>query len=177
MTMSYMKTKWLATMLLIALASGTAQAQSISAGSVSVQQQTVTAVSSAQLLALDVTPITLVPAPGAGTAIIVDEVVYNYTFGTTPYTTFSKGGVFYGVPVSISNAAAPNDNGISLLSDSTFTVVSGTYVPLSGIGIYTASVSNNQPVTYGAPSSGLYSPYVGGDGTMTVTVVYRVLTL
>src|SRR5690606_17074763 len=42
-------------------------------------------ISSAQLLAIATTPVELIPAQGAGTYIVIDNVVSIYQYGTEPY--------------------------------------------------------------------------------------------
>lgn len=139
------------------------------------QQQIVTPVTSAQLLALNTTPLVLVPAQGVGTAIIVDEIIYDYTFVSAAYTTGSAGGIFYGAPTSSAYIAGAWDDQLSLLTSSGIFFAPTNAAPATGKIVRT--IVENQPIVYGAPSFGTYSAYVGGDGTMTVTVVYRVLTL
>ena len=50
--------------------------------------------SSAQILAAAVTPVTVIPAPGAGKSMTVFKSVYELLFGTTPYTG-GQGALFY----------------------------------------------------------------------------------
>lgn len=137
------------------------------------QQETITSVTSAQLLALDVTPISLVPAAGAGTVVIVDEIIYEYTFVSVAYTAGSIGGIFYGTPVGFSNSAGQFDAALTTNTSSCLKVAPATMLA----SVYPRTTVENQPILYGAPSATGYGPYVGGDGTMIVTVVYRVLTL
>ena len=49
-----------------------------------------TEISSAQLLDLHNTPITLVPTQGSGVAVFVDKMVTKYTFVTTPYSHYGN---------------------------------------------------------------------------------------
>ena len=42
-----------------------------------------TEITSAQLLDLQNTPITIIPSQGAGTVIVIDSMIAKYTFGTT----------------------------------------------------------------------------------------------
>jgi hypothetical protein len=55
------------------------------------QQTALVTVTAAQVLLLNGTPITLVAAPGAGLAIVVDEVVVFMDYATTAYTEVAAG--------------------------------------------------------------------------------------
>jgi hypothetical protein len=169
--------KWLC-MLLVLTPFGMAHAQFSSP----TQQQTQTIVTSAQLLALNTTPVTLVPAPpqGAGYAIVVDMVVYSYTHVTTDYATNSDGGIFYGTPAGQTNSAGSDDRTITTAVvnvGNSMILVAPAYRGGSSFApvLVQRAVAENQPIMYGAPSSGIYSPYLTGDGTMTVTVIYHII--
>jgi hypothetical protein len=53
-------------------------------------------VSSAQLLALNTTPLTVVAAPGAGFSIRVISATFSYTYLTSAYTDSGAAGLYYG---------------------------------------------------------------------------------
>lgn len=59
-------------------------------GIISAGKQTDVIISSAQILAMNVTPITLIPAPGAGKAIILNKLVSMLDYNTIAYA--SVGG-------------------------------------------------------------------------------------
>ena len=52
------------------------------------------AISSAQILALNSSPVTLVPAPGAGFTVFPQEVLVQYIFVTTAYTGDTTAQIF-----------------------------------------------------------------------------------
>ncbi len=143
----------------------------VSAGSTSTQTQVTVTLTSAQLLALNITPQTVIPAPGAGFAIVVDGVIYSYTFVTTPYDTSSQGALYYGT--STAHLAGSDDGGIALLSVSELLIAPTTNQSgnVAAVGV-ARSVAENAPVTYGAQF-----PFVNGDGTMKITAIYHLLAL
>jgi hypothetical protein len=172
-----------AALLLAFLLVGSVHAQQAgTSGVLGAQQQYHGTFSSAQLLALSATPISLIPAPGIGSAIIIDEVIYEYTHVTTDYDTASQGGIFYGVPSSFVPAGNVDKNIATAVvnSGASMIVVSPA---IWGNGPTNAPVptarSNmeNKDVEFGAPNGSIYVPYTGGDGTMTITIVYRILPL
>jgi hypothetical protein len=159
---------------------------SVSSGSTSTQTQVTMSFTSAQLLALNTTPITLVAATGAGTMIIVESVIYEYTRVTTDYNTNSDGGIFYGTPAGLSNNAGSDDRGVTTaaINGGSSMIIAAPTCYAAGSSSFsflpvkiTRAAAENQPIMFGAPSSSIYSPYVGGDGTMTITIAYRILTL
>ncbi len=139
---------------------------------------------SADLLDFHNTPKVLVPAPGAGKAILLPSipVFAAYTFGTTPYT-------LVGLPAEIlyhyeGFTAAPGDGGLvnwyyldfaDLLDQSADTVQFGT---LDGIWnrIYTAprgDIENKAIMGSAYPGKSLTL----GDGTLDVTTPYVIVDL
>jgi hypothetical protein len=118
-------------------------------------------VTSAQLQALSTAPVTILPAPGAGFIRVIDSVLYDYTFGTTPYTN-GPAGLWYN-----SNAAAAADTldaPIAAYPSSAIRVAhyNETYDPQDKTNMV------NQPITYFNGGT----DYAGGDGTVTITVRY-----
>ena len=106
-------------------------------------------------------PIELIGAPGAGKAIIIDELVYSYRPGETP-TAFGDGGnvdIDAGTTrVLRSTSASLGLTGTTALTRFvTFAANGVTVVPNAAINIEVASALS------------------AGDGTLGVTIVYHVL--
>lgn len=118
---------------------------------------------SAQILASNTTPITLVPAPGAGKYISVDEVVAKMTFGSVQYTGANAVEVRYtdgsGVKVT-GDLAAAWLNSASTRVD-------------KAIGAAVAVAVANAAIVVAVPSA---NPGAG-DGTVTLDILYRVVSL
>jgi hypothetical protein len=55
-------------------------------GAIGIARVATRLLSSSDILNSFTTPITIVPAPGAGFALVLLGSAYNYVFGTTPYT-------------------------------------------------------------------------------------------
>lgn len=117
--------------------------------------------SSAQLLSIFTTPVTIVPAPGAGLAIVPVSLALNVQFKGTPYVDHA-GSLVLGA------------GGISFLTQSTagfwdqgssrnfFGAVANT--------VQASSAWANQPMTLFQNTA---NP-TGGNGTMAVTLSYLV---
>lgn len=128
-----------------------------------VQTSQVTVLSAA-VLTLNTTPVTLVPAQGAGTIIIVDAIVAKEVFGTIAYTGANNLEFRYtngsGAKVSADIAAAFINS------------ASGTnYASVSGVATSLTPVANS-PVVVSVPVA---NP-AAGDSNIVFTVTYRVLT-
>lgn len=123
-------------------------------------------VSSAQLLAISGNPVTILAAPGAGKLIQVFGTSYYYKFITAPYTGGGSPGINYTDFNGDGAALFPGTN-IILQADSRFT-------PFSTFGATQDPVSNdaNQPVVFADDVN-----YVGGSGTLMITITYMVTTL
>lgn len=119
--------------------------------------------SSAQILALFTTPITLIAAPGAGKYISVDEIVFRLNFGTTQYTGANALEVRYtdgsGVKVTGDLASACIDSASSRAD--------------KVIGVAAAVAVANAPIVAAVPTA---NP-AAGDGTISYSIIYRVVTL
>ena len=133
------------------------------------QLLTVTAaVSSSELLKLASNPILLVPAQGAKKLVYVSAVFYQYTFGTKPYTLTGPptSGLYYG---SASGTAADyNDSAVCALPSSGLAQSPG--VP-NNSNVLLSNVENLPLVYAVAPPNA----YLGGDGTLKITVQYYIL--
>lgn len=126
------------------------------------------ALSSADILALNATPVELVAAPGAGRIIDVEEVVYSLTAGTQ-YAGGNDLLVRYAGDTQ--NLVNPKSaaTGINSAADKVFKVV-----PLSD------AVTEFQDLTAGdntAVQLSTASAYTTGTGTLKVFITYKILTI
>lgn len=129
-------------------------------------QTTTVAVSSAQLLAMNGAPVVILPAPGAGKAIIVTNFIFEYVYGTTAY---QNGGQ---VQLNYTGQALQASAGLSAAN----TLLQGASCVTSGIGP-TAARPNAQIANTGISLTNGTAPFIAGDGTANVTVLYTTLTL
>jgi hypothetical protein len=131
-------------------------------------------ITSAQILALNSSPITVIAAPGANKFIYVFGAVYRTHFGTTRYTVSDQTIGLYYPPASTGDiadsAGAGSGVGTALnsLVDSIVFTTNGS-VPFGG-GDGVSALANNSVVL----SSQSADP-TGGDGTMSLNVLYCVL--
>jgi hypothetical protein len=112
----------------------------------------------------------IAPAPGAGKMIVSINTVYNYVFGTAPYTVseFGNSGLYYDTPAGVQ--ADQSDEGVWVASASSIQTAGATSAPQSATGKF-----ENVPVVWSGGGSA--SPYSGGDGTGSITYTYMVVTL
>lgn len=127
-------------------------------------------VSSAQILAMGVTPIELLPASGAGTYYVFDSIVLEYTHNTTAYTTATPAlyfdGAFYGNVKPDLITSGLNLISISRTPTTDTFVDTNTYVLLP-------SVAQNTALTI-TTWDGL-NPTLG-DGTIKAKIKYKIET-
>lgn len=120
-------------------------------------QRVKVSISSAQLLAINTTPIELVAAPGAGKVISPRNIVFNYTYGTTTYVTTAVAVRFVGEVSNIYSTTVIDDTS-------------------SGIGSTTKSnhwVFENTAIEFTHPTT---DPTTG-DGTLEIYITYEIITL
>jgi hypothetical protein len=146
--------------------------QTTAAGVGTFLQATVT-LTSAQLLALSTTPITLVPAPPAGFYIAPSYFYMQYHFGGTAYSGSGDCYFIYGPPpeVNPTNLIAlyawlAATSGILKAS------ASCTFIGICGEGLTPYTTVNNAAVVFTAPTA-----ITGGNGTLTITLNYSILPL
>lgn len=118
---------------------------------------------SAQVLAIFTTPVTIVPAPGAGLAIVPVFVAYNYTFGGTAYT--DGGG---NLQLQIGTIPAFGAFATVGFWDQ---AVSKITVQTTQRSVQNVSAWANKAMQV---SQNTANP-TGGNGTVTVTVAYMVV--
>jgi hypothetical protein len=134
-----------------------------------VQIATVT-LSSAQLRVLHGSPVQLIPAPGVGQVIAPISVVFQYKAGTTPYTVGSGArlAVYLGTPNNVVTQVAAS--GFLDQAASQVFMMHG----IGGIGVSLQSTLENAPVVVRNDDP---TEWANGDGTVTITTIYTVLTL
>lgn len=119
---------------------------------------------SAQILALNTTPIALIPAPGAGYAISVLEAVAVLTFKTTAYTGTNDLNLNY-----------TNGSGVAV----TAAFPHATFMNGGATNYYKVdSVANNVITANAAVVANVPTANpAAGDSTITIDVAFRVVAL
>jgi len=128
----------------------------------SVTQHAKVTLTSAQILALNTTPITLVAAPGAGYYVSVSEALAYLTFNTTAYTGTNAANITY---TNGAGAAATGTLASSFLDSSSSAAVKAIAVAVTPVA--------NAPIVI---SVGTANP-AAGDSTITVDIAYRIVKL
>jgi len=123
-----------------------------------------TTLTSAQILNLNTTPVVLVPPTGTGTFIQPVCFVFAYTFGTTAYNTNTF--------VSVNNNGNTNIQytNVSIIADTQNAIQSFPTGSASGDG--SISTIENQSLI----ATNLTGNPSGGDGTLVIYTVFKVIT-
>jgi hypothetical protein len=119
----------------------------------------------AQLEAMNATPVSLIPAPGAGYALIVDRVELEIIAGATPFT----GGGVITFPY----------HGTSVLPHSS-SIPAADLTGAAGTAIYqlpppTAVIS--PPANTGIDITNAAAPFAAGNGSAVALIQYRIIDL
>lgn len=123
------------------------------------------ALSSAQILALNATPVTLVPAPGATKVIIVRGITLKMV---TTATAYANGGALEFRYTNASGAKVTAD-----IAAGVVTAGAGTsYTSVAGVTTSLTNVINSPIVVNNATA-----PFITGTGTAVVEVSFEVLEL
>lgn len=158
---------------------GSVLAQSIAYGDgtsqttapVSVVNSATVTLSSAQLKALNTTPVVLIPAQGAGTLIVPTAEVFDYKFGTVQYS--GNGGLRTRYTGDTNNLFPPSNSNIVSAAQSVFYINGGPGTTGTGTLTLNRTVGNNVSVeTFNGGAA-----YTLGDGTLNITILYQVITL
>ena len=131
-----------------------------------------TELTSAQILDLHNTPITIIPAQGAGTLVLIKSIYAKYTFGTTAYTKVS-GGTGISITVSYTEFSAANPVTIQPLVINTASDGIGLQIAFGQV-IHQDSnwdIFNAPMVLCNLPNN----PITGGDGTIKIRTYYSVI--
>ena len=124
--------------------------------------------SKAQLLNLFSAPVSVLPAPGAGKAIVIFQSFYVLHYGTTTYLSPGfNNGLFYASPSGA--AADAGDNGVFTTASSAMT---SSPAGFQG-GIAVLNTVENQPVVLANATADMTT----GDGTGVLFVFYAIVTI
>lgn len=118
---------------------------------------------SAEILALFTTPITVIPAAGAGTVIMPLRIMTRLNYNTTTYTTNTN------LILGLSTIFQVTLTGAIGVSSTTLS----TYTPATAAGSTTPANSTNVPITISAQTG---NP-LAGDSTLDLYISYTVITL
>lgn len=121
-------------------------------------------VSSADILGMFVTPVEILPAPGTGKTIVINNIVSQFIYGTTQYA----GG---------SNVAVGDENG-----NGNSTTVLSTGEMRGSSDVYTYGQPGNSSANTFIPNQKVLmtttgSSYTTGDSTIKLTITYQIITL
>ena len=129
-----------------------------------VKQVTLTA---AQLMAMKATPVSIIPAPGAGKLIIIDAIAFQFKNGATQFT--GGGAVSF---VYHGTAITPHTGTIAAA------VVNAAAADVQYLGPNTsAAIDLQTAINTGLDITNATAAFAVGNGTAIVTVWYSVVTL
>jgi hypothetical protein len=138
----------------------------------SLQTATVT-LTSAQVQNLKASPITLVPAPGAGNYLNIVAVVVQYKAGSNPYTVPS-GGHFSLLLGTGTGASGPIES--SDLSATGFIDQAQSHIRVPRISAIANAQGNLENRALTVTNDG-GAEWTGGDGSVVINISYNVVTL
>jgi hypothetical protein len=134
-------------------------------------QSVTVSLSSAQLLALHTSPVTIVPAPGTGNVVVPLAWALAYTYGSTTYVSSDSGPI-----LSWNNTTSPEASSFDITLNFLLTQTSSQFGFVSGLesgNTGAPSAFNNQPLLLGNVTSNMTT----GNGTAKLTVWYSILVL
>jgi hypothetical protein len=126
-------------------------------------QSVAVSLSSAQILALNATPVTLIPAPGAGRVILVNDITMQMTRTGTAY---SNGGALEFRYTDGSGAKVSADIAAALVTTGGAGVA---YASVLGIEASITPVVNSPVVVDNASAA-----FITGTGTAKLSIAYRI---
>lgn len=125
--------------------------------------------SSVQLLSLKASPVELIPAPGIGKVLILDDVFFQYIFNGTPYTGAGNNDIaVFWKPINVPTDVYIELNSRNLIDQSANQVIdtmvfTPTPVPQASV--------ENQPMMIANVGVG---EWTNGNGELAVNMSYRI---
>jgi len=144
------------------LTTGLLTAASFDTASIVANRVSIVSLTSAQILALNTTPIAIVPAPGINTVNIISSITVSCTYATITYT----GGT--DLVAYFPSALDKLYQGVNLLG---FATTSITQMNNMDIGLLTYQYVANEALFV----TTLTSNPATGDGTIKITVIYQTI--
>lgn len=123
---------------------------------------------SAQILALNTTPVLLVDAPGSGKYISLIQVDYLYTFGGVAYTRNASASM-------VLSYDAVTASGIALVG--ALLTQSSDAVTLSANGSSFASIAQSLLLNKGVYLVLNAGSFTAGNGTLKLKILYQIITV
>ena len=126
---------------------------------------------SAQFKALDVTPITIIPAPGVGKVIQVNQLLVKLTYGgSNAFTVGGNNVLTYGNPAG---TAATNTINSTTLTNTQSGYANGSLIVIPNNTAATALENLAIVISATAANGG----NAANDNTVTISATYRLLTM
>lgn len=144
------------------------QASSAPQDGAAIQVATVT-LSSAQILALHSTPITIIPAPGTGKAINVIGMVGKYIYSSTPYTL----GVMDGI--SVAPSSAPQNEYCWVILANGFLDQSASTYSYAQLGVSEGTSAHVENTSFVLSEFNGAASFTNGNGAVKISVYYTVV--
>ena len=121
----------------------------------------------ANILGMNAAPVSILPAPGAGKAIVVDNILFEMT---TTATAFANGGV-----VSFPYHGGSTNSHSGTIPAAVVTAGAGT--SNTQLGPATGSNGTTIPANTGVDITNATAPFITGTGTAKVQIWYQIVTL
>lgn len=127
------------------------------------------ALTAAQIIAMGTTPVSILPAPGAGKAILVDSILFGMTRTGTAFT----GGGAINFQYHTTTNSVPHSGTIP----ATLVTTGGAGSAQTRLGPDVSSNGLVVPANEGIDITNATAPFAAGTGTAKVFIRYRVITL
>jgi hypothetical protein len=121
----------------------------------------------AQLIAMFGTPVQIIPAGATGSAIVVHDVLFNFTAGGTQFTGGGVSALQYGT--------TDHSGGTLITPTIAASVVTSASSSSTTVGCTNAAAAITVPTATGVYISNATAPFAAGNGTAFVDVWYSVV--
>lgn len=132
-----------------------------------VQQVATVTLTAAQLQSMKASPVSILPAPGAGKVLVIDAITFQYKYGGTVFT--GGGAISF---VYHGTAVTPHTGNVA----ATVLTTAANDVQYLGPNV-SGAVDLQSEINLGLDITNATAAFAAGNGTAIVTVWYSVLTL